>query len=139
MLGEDRGALGLIRTILGVNEAAGSLILAGNIVDCGYLRLMHASTDSLVDGAVAAAEEAFRPGTAAGGSLVLLVSCVGRKLVMGTRVDEEVEAVAAVFGPQACIAGFYSNGEISPMRDLLTCHLHNQTMTITHIAEAAES
>jgi hypothetical protein len=139
MLGEDRSALGLIRTILGVNEAAGSLILAGNIVDCGYLRLMHASTDSLVDGAVAAAEEAFRPGTDAGESLVLLVSCVGRKLVMGTRVDEEVEAVAAVFGPQACIAGFYSNGEISPMRDLLTCHLHNQTMTITHIAEAAES
>ena len=139
MLGEDRSALGLIRTILGVDEAAGSLILAGNIVDCGYLRLMHASTDSLVDGAVAAAEEAFRPGTDAGESLVLLVSCVGRKLVMGTRVDEEVEAVAAVFGPQACIAGFYSNGEISPMRDLLTCHLHNQTMTITHIAEAAES
>ena len=139
MLGEDRSALGLIRTILGVDEAAGSLILAGNIVDCGYLRLMHASTDSLVDGAVAAAEEAFRPGTDAGESLVLLVSCVGRKLVMGTRVDEEVEAVAAVFGPQACIAGFYSNGEISPMRDLLTCHLHNQTMTITHIAETAAS
>jgi hypothetical protein len=114
-------------------------VLAGSIVDCGYLRLMHASTDSLVDGAVVAAEEAFRPGTDAGESLVLLVSCVGRKLVMGTRVDEEVEAVAAVFGPQACIAGFYSNGEISPMRDLLTCHLHNQTMTITHIAEAAES
>ena len=52
---------------------------------------------------------------------------------------EQVEAVAAVFGPQACIAGFYSNGEISPMRDLLTCHLHNQTMTITHIAESAAS
>ena len=139
MLGEDRSALGLIRTILGVNEAVGSLILAGNIVESGYLRLMHASTDSLVDGAVAAAEAAFRPGMDAGESLVLLVSCVGRKLVMGARVDEEVEAVEAVFGPSACVAGFYSNGEISPMRDLLTCHLHNQTMTITHIAETSLS
>jgi hypothetical protein len=137
MLGEDRGALGLIRTILAVDEASGSLVLAGNIVEHGYLRLMHASTDSLVDGAVAAAEAAYRPDADAGESLVLLVSCVGRKLVMGARVDEEVEAVRAVFGPRACIAGFYSNGEISPMRNLLTCHLHNQTMTITHIAEAA--
>ena len=139
MLGEDRSSLGLIRTILGVDEASGSLVLAGSIVERGYLRLMHASTDSLVDGAVVAAETAFRPGTDSGESLVLLVSCVGRKLVMGARVDEEVEAVAAVFGPQACIAGFYSNGEISPMRDLLTCHLHNQTMTVTHISETSTS
>ncbi len=141
MLGEDRGALGLIRTILGVDEPTGSLVLAGNIVEDGYLRLMHASTDSLVDGAMAAAEAAHEagPDAGAGESLVLLVSCVGRKLVMGARVDEEVEAVQAVFGPNASIAGFYSNGEISPMRDLLTCHLHNQTMTVTHIAEAAGS
>ena len=141
MLGEDRGALGLIRTILGVDESAGSLVLAGNIVEDGYLRLMHASTDSLVDGAMAAAEAAHdaAPGADPGESLVLLVSCVGRKLVMGARADEEVEAVQTVFGPKASIAGFYSNGEISPMRDLLTCHLHNQTMTVTHIAEAQRS
>ena len=141
MLGEDRGALGLIRTILGVDESSGSLVLAGNIVEDGYLRLMHASTDSLVDGAMAAAEAAHdaAPGADPGESLVLLVSCVGRKLVMGARVDEEVEAVQTVFGPKASIAGFYSNGEISPMRDLLTCHLHNQTMTVTHIAEAQRS
>jgi hypothetical protein len=141
MLGEDRGALGLIRTILGVDESAGSLVLAGNIVEDGYLRLMHASTDSLVDGAMAAAEAAHdaAPGADPGESLVLLVSCVGRKLVMGARADEEVEAVQTVFGPKASIAGFYSNGEISPMRDLLTCHLHNQTMTVTHIAEVSGS
>lgn len=139
MLGEDRSAVGLIRTILGVDEATGSLVLAGNIHECGYLRLMHASTDSLVDGATLAAEAAFRPGADAGESLVLLVSCVGRKLVMGARVDEEVEAVASVFGPKACLAGFYSNGEISPMRDQLECHLHNQTMTITHISEVSVS
>ena len=141
MLGEDRGALGLIRTILGVDVSAGSLVLAGNIVEDGYLRLMHASTDSLVDGAMAAAEAAHdaAPGADPGESLVLLVSCVGRKLVMGARADEEVEAVQTVFGPKASIAGFYSNGEISPMRDLLTCHLHNQTMTVTHIAEAQRS
>lgn len=133
MLGEDHGAVGLIRTILGTDEAAGGLVLAGDIIEQGYLRLMHASTDSLVEGAHVAAEAAAR-GQQTGG-LALLVSCVGRKLVMGDRVDEEVEVVANVFGKDAVVAGFYSNGEISPGLDGLSCRLHNQTMTITHISE----
>lgn len=137
MLGRDQSAVGLIRTILAVDEAAGSLVLAGDIVGDGYLKLMHASTDSLVDGAQAAAERTFDASAARGESLALLVSCVGRKLVMGARVDEEVEAVADVFGAHAHVAGFYSNGEISPMVEGLDCRLHNQTMTITHLSESA--
>ncbi|MEY2954251.1 MAG: hypothetical protein RLZZ401_2338, partial [Pseudomonadota bacterium] len=67
---------------------------------------------------------------------VLLISCIGRKLVMGARVDEEVEAVADVFGPGAVLTGFYSNGEISPHMQTVDCKLHNQTMTITTLREA---
>ena len=67
--------------------------------------------------------------------MAILVSCVGRKLVMGGRVDEEVEAVGDVFGQKAVLTGFYSNGEISPFTGNAVCKLHNQTMTITHIAE----
>lgn len=137
MLGPDRSGLGLIRTILGVDEAQGSLILAGDIVADGYLRLMHATTDSLINGAQTAAEKVREAGLPAGDSLALLVSCVGRKLVMGAHVDEEVEAVSDVFGRDAAIAGFYSYGEISPMVQGLDCRLHNQTMTITYINEAA--
>ncbi|MFY8017369.1 MAG: FIST signal transduction protein [Inhella sp.] len=137
MLGSNQDSLGLIRTILAVDEAAGSLVLAGDIHEQGFLRLMHASTDSLVDGAEAAAKSLFDSGPVAGESLALLVSCVGRKLVMGARVDEEVEAVADVIGKQAQVTGFYSNGEISPRLEGLQCHLHNQTMTITLIAETA--
>jgi hypothetical protein len=69
--------------------------------------------------------------------LVLLVSCVGRKLVMGGRVDEEVEAVADVFGTGAALAGFYSYGEFSPYFATPECKLHNQTMTVTCLSEAA--
>jgi len=137
MLGEDHGTVGLIRTILAIDEAAGSLILAGDIIEHGYLKLMHASTDSLVDGAQTAAERCLDTAATSGESLALLVSCVGRKLVMGGRVDEEVEAVADVFGKKAHVTGFYSNGEISPLPNGLDCRLHNQTMTITHLSEAA--
>nr|WP_315488164.1 FIST N-terminal domain-containing protein [uncultured Rhodoferax sp.] len=137
MLGSDHSEMGLIRTILGVDEAAGSLTLAGDIDPNGYLRLMHASTDALVDGAEAAAEAARAMRSKPNEGLALLVSCVGRKLVMGGRVDEEVEAVGEVFGKGSTLTGFYSYGEISPFSPQVECKLHNQTMTITYIAEAA--
>ena len=135
MVGEDHNAIGLIRTILGVDEANGSLTLAGAIDPDGYLKLMHASTDRLVNGAESAAEAAQEMHQSSGDSLAILVSCVGRKLVMGDRVDEEVEAVAEVFGSKATLTGFYSYGEISPFTPGSACHLHNQTMTITWMGE----
>lgn len=134
MLGEDDQEIGLVRTILGVNEAEGSVTLAGDINPEGYLRLMHASTDALVEGAGTAAQQSVAGRSGPG--LALLVSCVGRKLVMGDRVEEEVEAVADVFGPQVTLAGFYSNGEVSPAGTVLDCKLHNQTMTIACLHEA---
>ena len=137
MLGNDHTEVGLIRTILGVDEAHGSLTLAGDIDPEGYLRLMHSSTDALVEGAEAAAEAAKAMQTHGGDGLALLVSCVGRKLVMGGRVDEEVEAVGEVFGQGATLAGFYAYGEISPFSPAVACKLHNQTMTITYMSEAA--
>lgn len=135
MLGEDHAALGLIRTILSVDEAEGSLTLAGEVDANGYLKLMHASTDKLVGGAEVAAEAAATALDAEKTSLAILVSCVGRKLVMGSRVDEEVEAVAEVFGHKALLTGFYSYGEISPFVADGACRLHNQTMTISCLGE----
>jgi hypothetical protein len=137
MLTSDHSEMGQIRTILGVDEVEGSLTLAGDIEPNGYLRLMHASTDALVDGAQTAAQSAKNMHSAPGNGLALLVSCVGRKLVMGGRVDEEVEAVGEVFGQGATLAGFYSYGEISPTGFVSECKLHNQTMTITYLTEAA--
>ncbi|WP_374357908.1 FIST signal transduction protein [Chitinimonas sp.] len=134
MLRADQQNVGLIRTILQVDDAAGSLTLAGDVVEDGYLRLMHATTDSLVDGAEQAAERVLA-GVPANNSLSLLVSCVGRKLVMGARVDEEAEAVADMLGQLALPAGFYSYGEIGPGIDTGDCRLHNQTMTITALFE----
>ena len=65
----------------------------------------------------------------------LLVSCVGRKLILGPRIEEEVEAVIESLGPDTTIAGFYSYGEISPFNQGGDCRLHNQTMTITTFYE----
>ena len=137
LMRDDRQGSGLIRTILGVDEATGSLTLAGDVPQGGLLKLMHASTERLIDAAEQAALE-LQPLVRRhpGPSLALLVSCVGRKLVMGDRVDEEVEAVASVLGTSATVAGFYSYGEISGSSFFGDPCLHNQTMTITWLAEA---
>lgn len=136
MFSSAQESAGLFRTILGIDEAGGSLILAGDIDPHGYLRLMHAQTDRLVDGAELAAEATLKSLAAVpAGGLGLLVSCVGRKLVMGGRAEEEVEAVKHVLGPKLVLAGFYSYGEISPISAGVECKLHNQTMTITFIGE----
>ena len=65
----------------------------------------------------------------------MLISCVGRKMVLKQRVEEEVEAVQEIVGPQAVLAGFYSYGEIAPFSSTAKCELHNQTMTITTWSE----
>lgn len=141
MLGSEREKSGIFRTILGIDEAAGSLTLAGDIDPNGYLKLMHSSTDKLIEGAETAARSARKSskevakGGDASNSLGILVSCIGRKLVMGDRVDEEVEAVANTLGDNACVTGYYSNGEIAGTEFLGECRLHNQTMTITWINE----
>ena len=126
----------VFRTILAVDEEQGSLTLAGDILADGYLKLMHSSTNRLIDGAEMAARGVALHADTLGDQLALLVSCVGRKLVMGDRVEEEVEAVAEVLGSGAtCIAGFYSNGEIGITQPHGACQLHNQTMTVTVLSE----
>jgi len=135
MVSRNRENRGIFRTILGVNATDGSLILAGEIDPEGYLKLMHSNTERLIDGAESAARAALGEARPAGPSLALLVSCVGRKLVMGNRVEEEVECVADLLGADATIAGFYSNGEIAEGGPPGECRLHNQTMTITLLSE----
>ena len=137
LLRDNQESAGIIRTILSIDEATGSLTLAGDVPEGGYLKLMHASTERLIDAAEHAALK-LQPLSREhhGPALALLVSCVGRKLVMGDRVDEEVEAVASVLGSGAVVTGFYSYGEISASEFIGDCRLHNQTMTITWLTEA---
>jgi hypothetical protein len=130
------GEPGVVRTILGVDEAEGSLRFAGDVPQGMYARLMKANLDRLIDGAAGAASATHaRLGPGVDPDLAILVSCIGRKLVLKQRVEEEVENVRDTLGPSTVLSGFYSYGEISPMTPSAKCELHNQTMTITTFAE----
>lgn len=126
----------VVRTILSVDETDQSMTFAGDLPTGCYARFMKANFDRLIDGAVGAARTSHEAVGTSSPDLALLVSCVGRKLVLGQRVEEEVEGVREVLGDRTVLAGFYSYGEISPFTPTARCELHNQTMTITTLAES---
>ena len=132
---DESGEAPVVRTILSVDEAAQSMTFAGDIPEGSYARLMKANFDRLIDGATSAARTSHGAIGSGDTELALLISCVGRKLVLKQRIEEEVEAVRDVLGQGATLAGFYSYGEISPFTPGARCELHNQTMTITALSE----
>lgn len=124
----------VVRTILAVSEEDQSLTFAGSIPTNSYVRMMKANIDRLIDGAEDSAKitKQILPTNP---QLSILISCVGRRLVLKQLVEEEIEAVRNVVGPSSAITGFYSYGEIAPFGEFSPCQLHNQTMTITTLSE----
>jgi len=131
---QDNGPA-LVRTILGVNEEEESLTFAGDLPLGSLARLMKANIDRLIDGAISAAEASRSTYLHSSPVLAILISCVGRRLVLKQRSEEEVEGVSEVMAASTMLAGFYSYGEICPSVSDGKPDLHNQTMTITTFYE----
>ncbi|MBU0800627.1 MAG: FIST C-terminal domain-containing protein, partial [Alphaproteobacteria bacterium] len=132
----DGNSVGLIRTILNINEDENSLILAGDLEVGQLVCLMHGNTDDLTTAAGVAATRSMADEEADDGAAAICVSCVGRKILMGNDTEEELECVRDILGTRS-LAGFYSYGEIALSEDTAEAELHNQTMTITCISEKA--
>ncbi len=124
----------LVRTILNIDEESNSMILAGDVPVNSKVQLMMCTMDDIAEGASNAAEQAMQHRENSP-ELAILVSCVGRKLVLAGRTEEEIEEVMDVVGGNAKITGFYSYGEMAPFAGKNECQLHNQTMTLTLMSE----
>jgi len=124
-----------VRTILAVNEEENSITFAGDIPEGSEVALMKANFDRLIDGASQAAESIQLQGYHNEPLLNIAISCVGRRLVLKQRTEDELEAVLEALPSQTRQIGFYSYGEISPLASG-RCDLHNQTMTLTLIWES---
>ncbi len=125
----------VVRTILAVDEEAQSLTFAGDVPLGWYGRTMKANFDRLIDGAIGAASKSVVKVSEHRPDLAIAISCVGRRMVLGQRAEEELDGVREVVGPGSVLTGFYSYGEISPFTPEAKCALHNQTMTITSFKE----
>jgi hypothetical protein len=128
----------VVRTVLAIDHDARSMTFAGDVPQGWTAQLMRGNFDRLAAGAADAARQARggRDAAKADEQFSILVSCIGRRLLMGQRVTDEIEAAGAELGAGSMRVGFYSYGEISPHAKSGLCGLHNQTMTITSFAEA---
>ncbi len=124
----------IVRTILNINDEKNTMVLAGDIPEGSIVQLMMSTVDDIAEGASMAAKLAMEKRVHKP-ELAILISCVGRKLVMGQRTEEEIEEVVSVIGEDAVVTGFYSYGEMAPFSGQESCRLHNQTMTLTLISE----
>jgi hypothetical protein len=129
----------IVRTVLAVDRAARSMTFAGDVPEGWVAQLMRGNFDRLAAGAARAAKQACA--TLGAGEerarVAVLVSCIGRRLLMGQHITDEVEAAGAEIGARIPRLGFYSYGEIAPHGVSGVCELHNQTMTVTTITEQA--
>jgi hypothetical protein len=126
----------LVRTILAVSETEQSMTFAGDMPEGTLAQLMRANFDRLIQGASEAALRTVNGRSQSSNpTLSVAISCVGRRLVLGERTEEETEAALDVLPKGSAQVGFYSYGEISPYARR-ECDLHNQTMTLTTISEA---
>ena len=126
---------GLVRTMLAVDEAAHSLTFAGDMPEGKYVRFMKASHAGLVVGAETAAQRVVQEGRCKGDRLAILVSCVGRRIVLGLHTEEELDAAVRALPEDCKSVGFYSYGEICPATGRVGSQLHNQTLAVTTFSE----
>ena len=131
---EDKEDEAIIRSVLGIDEENQALIFAGDVPE-GYLaRLMKTNIDGLIDASEIAAKQISKINKKS--ALGLVVSCVGRRIVLKQLSDEELESIAMTLESNVQLVGFYSYGELAPFsNELLSCSLHNQTMTLTVVYE----
>jgi len=122
----------IIRSVLSIDEARQSMTFAGDVPEGATAQMLRGTAERLVDAARGAARMARLPRCSP--TLAIVVSCVGRRLYLGQRVEDELEAVADGLGPSCGLVGFYSYGELSPV-STGACDLHNHTMTITVLGE----
>lgn len=127
------GGAPVVRTVLNVDEEKGTMTFAGDVPQGSTAQLMRANFERIIEAGEGAAATSVRNGKA---EFAVLISCVGRKLILKQRVEEEVEAVRRVLGENVTTTGFYSYGELAPQAPETPCQLHNQTMTITTFSEA---
>jgi hypothetical protein len=127
----------VVRAVLGVNREARSVIFGADVPQGSKAQLMRGEFSRLAAGASEAASQATlrQAECGASGGLAILVSCIGRRLLMGQRIDDEIQAVRAALPADISQLGFYAYGEIAPHAVSGVCELHNQTMTITVVSE----
>ncbi len=144
LIDQDAGSSGVrhfqLRCGLNVNRKKGTITLAASIPEGSAVTLTSGSRGDIINGAREAAEQVIWSLGGAKPELIVMFSCVGRKLVLGRRIPEEVEVVRKCLGYEVPIIGFYTYGEIGPIdrsvEKLAEAKFHNETVVLWILGSA---
>lgn len=123
-----------VRTVLAVDEKTQSMTFAGDMPTGETVRFMRSTEGTLVQAAANCATDCSNEVASGMPALSLMVSCVGRRIVLGTSTEDEIETVFKFLPSGSVQTGFYSYGEFAPGNSGF-CDLHNQTITLTWVQE----
>ncbi len=130
---EEKSLRSIIPDLL---DTGGSLGLFGGIPRGHSVQVCVAQPEDMVAEVHAIAKAASASGKGAAAALV--ISCSGRKVLLGAQIKHETSALTQAFAPDLPLAGFTSFGEIAPLRraDGYTCNLfHNMTYVLLVIEQ----
>jgi hypothetical protein len=122
-----------IRTIKSINEDENSITFDGIVPQGSMIKMMKANFESLINAATSAAKNSTQ--NISNPELAIVISNIGRKIILSKRIEEEVEVIREVLGESTAITGFYSYGDISFVKGTSQPESNNQSMTITTMRE----
>ena len=127
----------LCRATMGVDRQAGAIIFAGDVPQGALVKMTMGNEADIIQAAAQAAQTALENlcanDPAVKPKAVFLYSCMARKIVLGSRTDEEILAVQKVVGREVPVIGFYTYGEYAPIGKFGHSRFHNETATMTII------
>jgi hypothetical protein len=129
----------LCRATMGVDREAGAIIFAGDVPEGSLVKMTIGNDGDIILAARKAARSAMEKLRIKGPDLeprvIFLYSCMARKIVLGTRTDEEIMAVKEAIGGDVPVIGFYTYGEYAPIGECEHSCFHNETATLTVIGD----
>ena len=135
---EEKGYF-LCRATMGVDRQAGAIIFAGDVPEGSLVKMTIGNDGDIIRAAKNAARSAMeklrKSDPALKPQAIFLYSCMARKIVLGTRTDEEILAVKEAIGMDVPVIGFYTYGEYAPIGECEHSCFHNETATLTVIGE----
>lgn len=126
-------AVGAVQCIRAPNGSfdphLGSIAFFAEVPEGASVQITQADREGILDGCTQSITRACE-GYPAGKTpeVALLISCASRKMLLGTRINEESRIVKSVIGHDIPVCGFYSYGEIGPREGSEgIARFHNQT------------
>ncbi|MFZ5801395.1 MAG: FIST signal transduction protein [Candidatus Omnitrophota bacterium] len=126
----------LLRNAIGLTRE-GHIVCQGEVPQGAEIRLMIGSKESCLNATKEAALEAKAGLSGKEAALVLIFDSISRRKLLGRDSDKEIAIVREVFGEYTPFAGFYTFGEIAPLKALDyqgQTYFHNETVAILALA-----